>query len=118
MVEFEQPQLDIWSWHEDYLQPVQLLRRSRDLKQTYTAYINTSLTEDFVQLGDLDVPTVSVPNKKMAQWALVNNDKAYRVQSQWDYSRYTDVYLVNVNTGERKLVKEKACFGGNYDTLC
>ena len=112
LVEFEQPQLDIWSWHEDYLQPVQLLRRSRDLKQTYTAYINTTLTEDFVQLGDLDVPTVSVPNKKMAQWALVNNDKAYRVQSQWDYSRYTDVYLVNVNTGERKLVKEKACFGG------
>ncbi len=111
LVEFEQPQLDIWSWHDDYLQPVQLLRRSRDLKQTYTAYINTSLTEKFVQLGDLDVPNVSVPNKKMADWALIGNDKAYRVQSQWDYSRYTDIYLVNVKTGERKLVKEKACFG-------
>ena len=111
LVEFEQPQLDIWSWHDDYLQPVQLLRRSRDLRQTYTAYINTSLTEKFVQLGDLDVPNVSVPNKKMADWALIGNDKAYRVQSQWDYSRYTDIYLVNVKTGERKLVKEKACFG-------
>ena len=41
LVEFEQPQFDIWSWHDDYLQPVQLLRRSRDLKQTYTAYVNT-----------------------------------------------------------------------------
>lgn len=111
LVEFEQPQLDIWSWHDDYLQPVQLLRRSRDLKQTYTAYINTTLTDNFVQLGDLDVPNVSVPNKKMADWALIGNDKAYRVQSQWDYSRYTDIYLVNVKTGERKLIKEKACFG-------
>ena len=112
LVEFEQPQLDIWSWHDDYLQPVQLLRRSRDLRQTYTAYINTSFSEPFVQLGDIDVPNVNVPNKKMAHWAIIGNDKAYRVQSQWDYSRFTDIYLVNVNTGERKLIKEKACFGG------
>ena len=111
LVDFEQPQLDIWSWHDDYLQPVQLLRRARDLKQTYTAYVNTSLNEPFVQLGDLDVPNVNVPNKKMADWVLVGNDKAYRVQSQWDYSRFTDIYLVNVKTGERKLVQEKACFG-------
>ncbi len=111
LVEFEQPQLDIWSWHDDYLQPVQLLRRARDLKQSYTAYINTSLAENFVQLGDIDVPNVNVPAKKMADWVLIGNDKAYRVQSQWDYSRYTDVYLVNVKDGSRKLVKEKACFG-------
>ena len=111
LVEFEQPQLDIWSWHDDYLQPVQLLRRARDLKQTYTAYVNTSLTEKFVQLGDLDVPSVNVPNKKMADWVLVGNDKAYRVQSQWDYSRFTDIYLVNVKDGSRKLVQKKACFG-------
>jgi len=111
LVDFEQPQLDIWSWHDDYLQPVQLLRRARDLKQTYTAYVNTSLNEPFVQLGDLDVPTVNVPNKKMADWMLVGNDKAYRIQSQWDYSRFTDIYLVNVKTGERKLVQKKACFG-------
>ncbi len=111
LVEFEQPQLDIWSWHDDYLQPVQLMRRARDLKQTYTAYINTSLTEEYVQLGDLEVPMVNVPNKKMADWALIGNDKAYRIQSQWDYSRFTDVYLVNVKTGERKLVQQKACYG-------
>ena len=111
LVEFEQPQLDIWSWHDDYLQPVQLLKRDKDLKQTYTAYINTTLAENYVQLGDLDVPTVNVPNKKMADWVLVSNDKAYRIQGQWDYSRFADIWLVNVKTGERKLVKEKACFG-------
>ena len=111
LVDFEQPELDIWSWHDDYLQPVQLLRRNRDLKQAYTAYISTSFTEDFVQLGDLDVPSVNVPAKKMADWMLIGNDKAYRIQGQWDYSRFTDIYLVNVKTGERKLVEEKACYG-------
>ena len=111
LVDFEQPELDIWSWHDDYLQPVQLLRRKKDLKQAYTAYISTSFTEDFVQLGDLDVPSVNVPAKKMADWMLLGNDKAYRIQGQWDYSRFTDIYLVNVKTGERKLVEEKACYG-------
>ena len=37
LAEFEQPQLDIWSWNEDYLQTVQLYRKNRDMKQTYTA---------------------------------------------------------------------------------
>ena len=110
LVEFEQPQLDIWSWHEDYLQPVQLYRRAKDLRQTYTAYVNTSLTEKFVQLGDLDVPTVNVPNKKMADWVVISNDKAYRIQGQWEYSRFADIYLVNVKDGSRKLVQKKACF--------
>ncbi len=112
LVEFEQPVLDIWTWNEDYLQPVQLLRRARDLKQTYTAYINTSLQDKFVQLGTLDVPFVNVPNDKMADWALIGNDKKYRIQSQWDYSRTTDVYLVNVKDGSQKLLLEGVCISG------
>ena len=112
LVDFEQPQLDIWTWNEDYLQPVQLLRKERELKQTYTAYINTSLTENFVQLGTLDIPTVSVPNEKMADWAIVSNDKKYRIQSQWDYSRTSDLYLMNIKDGSVKLIKEGVCYSG------
>lgn len=112
LVEFEQPQLDIWSWHDDYLQPTQLLRRDRDLKQTYTAYINTSLTEPFVQLGTLDVPMVNVPDRRKADWVLVGNDKKYRIQSQWDYGRTVDIYLMNVKDGSQKLVKENVRMGG------
>lgn len=112
LVEFEQPQLDIWTWNEDYLQTVQLLRRSRDLKQTYTAYINTSLTEPFVQLGTLDVPVMAIPNDRMADWTLISNDKKYRIQSQWDYSRPADIYLLNIKDGSQKLVAENMCIGG------
>ena len=112
LAEFEQPQLDIWTWNEDYLQTVQLFNQKRDLKQTYTAYINTTLTEPFVQLGTIDVPNVNVPNKKQADWVLVGNDKKYRIQSQWDYSRPTDIYLVNVKDGSQKLLAENVCIGG------
>ncbi len=109
LVDFEQPQLDIWSWHDDYLQPVQLLKKSQNLKQTYTAYVNLE-NGKFVQLGDLDVPNVIVYNKQMADWVLVGNNKPYRIESQWNANRYTDIYLVNVNDGSRKLLKKKACY--------
>lgn len=121
LVDFEQPQLDIWSWNEDYLQTVQLFRKNRDMRQTYTAYINTSLTDNFVQLGTLDVPMVNVPKEKQADWVLIGNDKKYRIQSQWDYSRPVDIYLLNVKDGSQKLIKENMCIGafnfspdGNY----
>ena len=110
LVEFEQPQLDIWSWHDDYLQPVQLMRKAQELKQTYTAYVNLE-TGKFVQLGDLDVPNVVVYNKQTADWVLVGNNKPYRIEGQWDANRYTDIYLVNVNDGSRKLLEKKACYG-------
>ena len=112
LAEFEQPQLDIWTWNEDYLQTVQLFRKNRDMKQTYTAYINTTLADPFVQLGTLDVPMVNVPNEKQADWVLVGNDKKYRIQSQWDYSRPVDIYLMNVKDGSQKLLAENVCIGG------
>ena len=112
LAEFEQPQLDIWTWNEDYLQTVQLFNKNRDMKRTYTAYINTSLLDNFVQLGTLDVPNVNVPNEKQADWVLVGNDKKYRIQSQWDYSRPVDLYLVNVKDGSQKLIKKNVCIGG------
>ncbi|MBR5856876.1 MAG: S9 family peptidase [Bacteroidales bacterium] len=110
LVEFEQPQLDIWSWHDDYLQPVQLLKKSQDSKQTYTAYVNLE-NGKFVQLGDLEVPNVVVYNKQMADFVIVGNNKPYRIESQWSADRLTDIYVVNVNDGSRKLVMEKVCFG-------
>ncbi|MBR7156849.1 MAG: S9 family peptidase, partial [Bacteroidales bacterium] len=61
--------------------------------------------------GDLDVPNVVVSNKQMADLVLIGNDKQYRIESQWNANRLTDIYVVNVNDGSRKLVMEKVCFG-------
>ena len=108
LVDFEQPTLDIWTWNEDFNQPMQLLSRDRDLKRAYTAYINTALNAPFVQLGDLDVPSVSFPDKGMADYGLIANNKKYRLQSQWDINPAADIYLVSAKDGSRKLVMENA----------
>lgn len=102
LVDFEQPALDIWSWDADYNPPMQLLRRERDLKRTYTAYVNTDLRSPFVQLGTPDVPAVQVPDKGRADYMLVSNDKKYRIQSQWNTDAPTDIYLLSVKDGSWK----------------
>lgn len=121
LVEFEQPTLDIWSWDADYNPPMQLLRRDRDLKLTYTAYINTDLLSPFVQLGTLDVPTVSVPDKGRADYVLTGNNKKYRIQSQWNADAPNDIYLISVKDGSQKLLFENVVYyigrpspDGNY----
>ncbi|MEG1898684.1 MAG: prolyl oligopeptidase family serine peptidase [Bacteroidales bacterium] len=110
LVEFEQPKLDIWSWDDDYNQPMQLLKKERDLKQTCTAYINTNLSTPFVQLGTLNVPYVTFPNKNMADYTIVGNDKKYRIQSQWDIEGAEDLYLVQAKDGSQKLLFENKTY--------
>lgn len=128
LVDFEQPQLDIWSWHEDYIQPEQLLVRDYDLQQTYTAYINIDdlnrkTNHRIIQLGDMDVPSVAVPDKGNARYALVSNNKKYRVELQWNIQAPSDIYLVDIQTGDRKLLYENVVYHmvaspkGNYYTI-
>ena len=111
LVDFEQPTLDIWSWNADYNQPQQLLSRARDLKRTYTAYVNTSLDSKLVQLGDLNVPYITVPNKGMGDYTIIANDKKYRIQGQWDINEASDLYIVSVKDGSRELLKENVGYG-------
>lgn len=113
LVEFEQPQLDIWSWDADYNQPMQLLSREADLNKTYTAYIDCSFNSKFVQLGTIDIPTVTIPNDKMGNYTIVRNNKKYRIQTQWDISPKSDVYIMDVNTGEKELLFTNSALTSN-----
>lgn len=107
LVEFEQPQLDIWSWDADYNQPMQLLNRERDLKQTYTAYINTCKPMEIIQLGDKTNPRIYVPKDKTADWTIVQDNSKYRIQTQWNIGELYDLYLLNVKDGSKKLIEQK-----------
>ena len=112
--DFEKPQLDIWSWHEKEIQPGQLLTLNEDLRKSYTAYINLDPATNepangkIIQLGDKDVPEIDVPDGGNADYVLINNDKRFAHQIQWMYIHPTDIYMINVKDGSRKLVyKEK-----------
>lgn len=95
--------VDLWSYRDDYIQPIQKVRAERDRNRTFTAAYDIAARR-IVQLGDAALPEVT-PSEN-ARFVLGTDDRAYRTAADWD-ERYTDLYVVDGATGARKLVAKK-----------
>lgn len=96
--------VDIWSWRDGLIQPMQRVRADQDARRTYlcVAHLRDGRV---VALGAPDLPTVSVPEK--GEYALGSTSLPYEPLVSWD-DTYSDVYLVNQRTGARTRILEKA----------
>ena len=96
--------VDLWSYKDEYLQPIQKVRATRDRDRTFmAAYLIPE--RKLVQLADNEME--SVTTSESPQWALGSDDRAYRKANDYD-EHYTDVYLVDEATGARRKVAEKS----------
>ncbi|MDR3698529.1 MAG: prolyl oligopeptidase family serine peptidase [Candidatus Sulfopaludibacter sp.] len=96
--------VDLWSYKDDYIQPIQKVRATRDRDRTFTASYSIS-GHKLVQLADAELDTVT-PSEN-AEWILGTDDRPYRRSQDYD-ERYSDAYLVDGATGARKLISTKA----------
>jgi dipeptidyl aminopeptidase/acylaminoacyl peptidase len=95
--------VELWSWKDDYIQPIQKVRAERDRNRTYlAAYLVAE--RRVVQLGDAAMAEAT-PSES-AQWVLGSDDREYRPLADYD-ERYADAYLVDATTGGRTLVAKK-----------
>ena len=106
LLEEEKYKVDIWHWKDQRLQPHQLVQLDKDKKKSYLAVYHLE-QKKFVQLADEDVDHVELKQKGNATVALGRSTKDVNKYMSWDYPWYRDYYLVNINTGEKKLIKEK-----------
>ena len=99
----ERVSVDLWSWKDDYIQPMQKVRASVERSRSCRAvYILSS--SKFVQLAD-PAMNEAVPGED-GLYAIGSDDRAYRRMEEYDTS-YTDSYVVDTSTGARKLVAGK-----------
>ena len=107
LVEFEQPRLDVWAWNDEYIQPQQKVNtRGGDV---FTVRVDLADGRK-VRLGDDNVPRITVGDFNRHDSVLVYSDKPYRVRRTWDVDPATDLYLVNIRNGQRRLLMEDAAF--------
>ncbi len=106
LLEDEKYKLDIWSWDDDSLQPMQKKNLEQERKRTWMAvyHINTG---KMLQLADTLIPSVRTIQKGNGLIALGSSDLKYQKSSSWEGGSGSDYYLVNVATGSKKLVLEK-----------
>jgi dipeptidyl aminopeptidase/acylaminoacyl peptidase len=96
-------QVDLWSYKDDYVQPIQKVRAARDRDRTFTAaYVVAD--RKVVQLADESMETVT-PSES-ARWVLGSDDREYRVAADYD-ERFADAYAVDSVTGQRTLIAKK-----------
>jgi len=97
--------LDIWNWKDPYLQPMQLVQADRERDRTFAAVAHLD-GGTVVQLATEDMPTVRFAPEGDASHALGTSNLPYRQLVSWD-GRYSDLYAVEVATGEHRLVAQK-----------
>jgi len=95
----ERPDVDVWSWNDPYIQPMQKLNSGRDKNKSYTAIIDLK-SKQMTQLGGLSLESIRVDYKKDLDFVVGMNDQPYRMQMTWDTQIPRDYYLVDVKTGE------------------
>ncbi len=96
--------VDIWHFNEDYLQPQQLVSLDKDLKRSFLATINLAKPSKMVQLADNNSNSASLVDEGDASIVFLSSDFGRRVEKQWNVSGVTSYYVVDVETGARKLV--------------
>ncbi len=117
--EDERVKVDIWHWQDPLLQPMQLLQVSRERNRNYSAVAHLH-DGQVVQLATEEVPRVDVGQHGDADRALGSSNMPYRMEMSWESPGFNDIYLVDVNTGERTKAIEKLqgsaslSPGGNY----
>ena len=100
--------LDIWSWHDDKLQPEQKVRLEDEKKRTYLAVYHLDL-DRFIQLADINVKDVSPILKGDGSYGLGYDETPYLRSSSWTGQRNRDYYLVDIGSGiKREIVENKS----------
>ena len=99
----EKAVFDLWNWKDSNIQPMQKSGVERERNRTFRAAWNIDLRK-FVQLADATMADANPSDE--GRWTIGTDDRAYRPLVEYD-ERYSDSYLVDANTGERKLLLQK-----------
>lgn len=119
IIEAETAQVDIWNYKDYQIQPQQKVNLEKSKKKVYEAVINLDSNQarsknlvanssyEIIPLTTAMWDKITIMNEGKAEWALSQDRTAYYIQSQWDDDNYTDLALVNMQTGERKQIAKK-----------
>lgn len=107
IIDMDMPKLDIWHYNDDYLQTVQTFpsRLRAALQENFLAVCNPG-DRSVRQLGSREIPQVIQTNEGDGDTFIGVTDFGKRIESQWMGNTRKDIYAINVNTGDKKLVKE------------
>ena len=104
--DFERVSVDVWHYNDPIIQPAQLKALESTLKSTELVLWNTS-TKNATYLGKIKDRDVMTTQEGDGSIAYATIDSTYVLASQWQGYTLKDIYAINTNTGERKLIQKQ-----------
>ena len=101
--DIEKPDMIIWNWQDKRLQSAQQVQQQRDKNFNFTSAYRVA-DKKFIQLADSNMRSVSVGPKQI--YALGYDYTNYEFTNNLDGQSYVDIYLINLETGEKTLLLE------------
>jgi len=102
--EAEKPDMIIWNWKDKRLQSAQSTQETRDKN---FSFLGAYRLEDkkFISLADSNRRNTIIPLKR--NFAISYDNSNYELSGNLDGKSYTDIYLIDLKTGVKKLIFEK-----------
>jgi dipeptidyl aminopeptidase/acylaminoacyl peptidase len=107
----EKSKVDVWSWNDKQLQPMQLKRLKQEQRKNYLAVYHLA-TKEFVQLANPEVPNVRVYDHYNSNFALGIANENHQKEQSWAFPWKSDYYLVNVENGSQTEIDNSISYGG------
>src|SRR5205823_2752488 len=98
------PDLVVWHWKDERLQPMQEKMAASDRAVSYSA-VYWAKDKKFVRLSDDKLRQVSLAPKQ--KYAIARDTKPYEYMSYLNGKLFTDVYVIDPKTGAKKKAIEK-----------
>ena len=102
----EKVSVDIWNWKDTKLQPMQLKELENEKKRSFAAVYFPS-KDKVIQLESEKIKNIHINTKASGKYSLGYDFSKYQRMQSWEASRYKDVYLINRETGDEKIVLQK-----------
>ena len=111
----DKPDLILWHWKDGRLQSQQQVQEERDKRFAWLATWRVS-EKKFIRLADESLRDVTPP--KQGRWALGIQRRNYELTGALEGRNYQDVYLVDLESGARKLAAKQVrwSFGQSPDS--
>lgn len=106
--------LDVWSYRDTVLMPMQLVNKKRIAEATYMA-VYFPKEKRALALGDIELPSITFAENGDAPYAIGTTSRPYSLYTGEDIQMYnpSDVYLIDLKSGKRTLIR-KGGYGGTY----
>lgn len=112
--EGDKPDLVIWHWADPRLQSQQQVQAAMDKNFFYVALYRVK-EKKFIRISDEQVKNVTIAPKQ--KWAIGMDSRGYELSGSLDGRRFQDLHVINLETGERRLILKKLrwTFGASPD---